>query len=89
MSVKIVTYDLRKQWQDYRDFINAIKAYDSVKMTDSFWYVNTEDDCENIYRNLEIYMEKDDRLLIQDLKGEVIVGNNLLSSEEKLQSLFK
>jgi hypothetical protein len=88
MSVKIVAYDLKKQWHDYKDFINAIKTYKNAKMTDSFWFISTEEDCEGIFRNLEIFLEKDDRLLVQDIKGEVIVGNNLLSTKEELEALF-
>ncbi len=89
MSVKIVSCDLKGPRQYYRSLISAIEAYENVKMTDSFWFLNTEEDCDYIYKNLEIYLEKDDRLLIQDLKGEEIVGSNLLSTEEQLQTLFQ
>lgn len=89
MSVKIVTYELKKPWLYYQDFVRAIKTYEHAKMTEMFWFINTEEDCENIYRNLEIFLNEGDRLLVQDLTGEVIVGNNLLSTTEELQSLFK
>ncbi len=89
MSIKIVSCDLKGPRHYYRSLINAIEMYENVKMTDSFWFVNTEEDCDYIYKNLEIYLNDGDRLLIQDLKGEELVGSNLLSTEEQLQNLFK
>ena len=89
MSVKIVSFDLKKPWQYYKDLIKAIEAYDCAKMTNSFWYINTQENCEDVFRNLEIYVEIDDRLLVQDLNEREMTGQNLLSTEERLQSLFK
>jgi hypothetical protein len=89
MSVKIISCDLKGPRQYYRSFVNAVEAYENVRMTDCFWFLNTEEDCEYIFKNLEIYLDKDDRLLIQDLKGEEIIGSNLLSDEEQLKTLFK
>jgi hypothetical protein len=58
-------------------------------MTESFWFINTEENCETVFRNLEIFLDMNDRLLIQDLDEREMTGKNLLSSEEKLHELFK
>jgi hypothetical protein len=89
MSVKIVTCDLAKPKYYYKDFIHAINTYKNVKITESFWFISTEENCEDVFRNLEIFLDKTDRLLIQDLNENEITGMNLLSTESELQSLFK
>lgn len=89
MSVKIVTYDPSKPKFYYKDLIKAIDRYKSVRITESLWFINTDENCESVFRNLEIFVDINDRLLIQDLNEKEISGMNLLASQEEMESVFK
>lgn len=88
MSVKIVTYDPSKPKHYYKDLIKAINGYKNVRITESLWFINTEENCENVFRNLEIFVDIGDRLLIQDLAEKEISGMNLLATQEDMQDIF-
>ncbi len=88
MSVKIVAYDLTKPKYYYKDLINAIGKYKNARITDSLWFINTEENCQDVFRNLEIYVDLSDRLFIHDISEKEVSCVNLLSTREEFQSLF-
>jgi uncharacterized protein YcgL (UPF0745 family) len=88
MSVKIITYDLRKPGRNYDDLIEAIRLYKNAKLTESFWFINTDDDIKTVYDNLNSYTDKNDRLLILNLEDSQIMGKNLISTEKNIKDLF-
>lgn len=89
MSVKIVTYDPGMPKYYYKDLKKAIDRYKSVRITESLWFINTDETCEDVLRNLEIFVDINDRLLIQDLNEKEISGMNLLATQEEVESVFK
>lgn len=89
MSVKIVTFDPGRPKFYYKDLIKAIERYKSVRITEWLWFINTGETCEDVFRNLEIFVDINDRLLIQDLNEKEISGMNLLATQEEMESVFK
>lgn len=68
MSIKMISYDLRKPDQNYPDLIAAIKAYKVYcKINKSDWLVSTADSCSEIRNNLKKYVDSNDTLFVTEL----------------------
>jgi hypothetical protein len=66
MPAFLITYDIHKgDSEQYRDLIDAIKAYRTwARVTESSWIVVTEDDASAIRDNLSQHMDDEDRLFV-------------------------
>lgn len=68
MSIKFVSYDLKKPGQDYESLIDAIKAYSSYcKINKSDWLINTSDSCKTIRDYLKKFIDTNDILFVAEL----------------------
>ena len=71
MSVKIVTYDLHKDGQNYDDLIIAIKSFRAwAKINQSVWAVQSNLRCAEIRNKLKPYIDSNDRLFVAELSGD-------------------
>lgn len=71
MTMKMISYDLRKPEQDYAGLIEAIKNYKNYcKINKSDWIIKTSDSCSEIRDNLNKYLDKDDTLFVCELSGK-------------------
>ncbi|MCA8349177.1 hypothetical protein [Burkholderia cepacia] len=66
MAVYFIGYDLtRKQFQNYENLIDAIKAYGVYwGNLDSTWLIETGQSSDQIRDNLRRHIHSDDRLLV-------------------------
>lgn len=84
MSSKIIEYDLRQPGRDYDALYKAIKSYDKwAHITESTWFIKTDDTCVQVRDNLVAVMDANDRLFVGELTGtaawrNVICGNDYL-----------
>lgn len=69
MAVLLVTYDLNKQGQNYSKFLEVIKSYDSKRLSESSYAIETSKSPTMIYDELKPYSDTNDRFLIIGLKG--------------------
>lgn len=65
MSVYIVGYDLNKPAQNYKDLIDALKAYGTWwHHLDSTWIIETNQTASAVRDNLAQYLDSNDELLV-------------------------
>ena len=64
MAILLVTYDLNKPGQDYKDFIEAFKKYEWARLSESSYAIETTKSPETIYNELVPHIDKDDRVYI-------------------------
>lgn len=67
MSVKIISYDLRKPEtsEDYKLLIAEIKSLGEwAKPMESYWLVDTTYTPKTIYERLDPYLDNNDKLLV-------------------------
>ena len=64
MANFIVSYDLSKPNRDYDRIINAIDAYNSVRITESCWLINTYNTAVGIRDYLKQFIDSDDKLAV-------------------------
>lgn len=68
MSVFLVSYDLNKQGQDYKNLINAIQTYDGyISCLKSQWLIATTKSCDDVCNHLKSKIDKNDSLFIVKL----------------------
>ena len=85
MSSKVIEYDLCAPGRDYNELYNAIKQYGTwARLTESTWFVKTDDSCEKIRDDLLKAMDSNDRLFVGELTG-VAAWHNLICSNDFLQ----
>ncbi|MCY6372588.1 hypothetical protein [Clostridium ganghwense] len=89
---KIVTYDLCGDKKDYQDLIVAIESYPNTKITESCWFLVTNDSPVEIRDNLSQYLDTDDRIFVGSLDVSAawknIIGNNTFI-KTNIQSMKK
>ena len=82
MTSKIVTYDLAAPNGDYESLHVKLKAYTQwAKITQSCWFIKTDDSCKVVRNNLKSSMNDDDRLFVAALTGEAAWSNVICPSE--------
>lgn len=68
MTIKIISYDLRKPEQDYESLIDAIKSYRAYcKINKSDWLISTADSCRSIRDYLKKFIDSNDTLFVAEL----------------------
>lgn len=76
MSALLVTYDLRKPGQDYKDLHDAIKALGSTwwHYLESTWLVATTLTVQAAADRLYPHLDKNDLLLVLNITGDASQG---------------
>ncbi len=71
MSIKMISYDLRKPDQNYDALIDAIKSYGTYcKINKSDWLVQTSDKCSDIRDYLKKFIDSNDTLFVAELSDK-------------------
>ena len=69
MAALLVTYDLKKPSQDYKELIDAIKKYAWARLSESSYAIDASDETpKQVYTKLSQYIDKDDQLFVVSLK---------------------
>lgn len=85
-NCKIVTYDLRKEGQDYKTLIAGIQSYPNwAKVCESCWIVQTTLTSEQIANTLIKHIDSNDRIFVADLSS-ASAWKNVICKDEWLQS---
>ena len=82
MSSKIIEYDLQQPGSDYNALYNAIKEYSAwAHVTESTWFIKTDETCAQVRDKLMKLMDKNDRLFVGTLSGEAAWHNTLCKNQ--------
>ncbi len=82
MSSKIVEYDLCSPGRNYDDLYATIKSYSAwAHVTESTWFIKTQDSCATVRDNLAKHMDNNDRLFVAELTGAAAWQNVLCDSQ--------
>lgn len=82
MASKVITYDLCSPGRNYDDLYNAIKSYGTwAHITESTWFVKTDDSCAQIRDNLLSHIDSNDRLFVGELTGTAAWHNVICKNE--------
>ncbi len=82
MASMIITYDLRSPGRNYDDLYKAIKSYGGwARITESSWFVKTNDTCKQVYDKLNAQIDNNDRVFVAVLTGTAAWRNVLCDSE--------
>ena len=76
MTSKIFEYDLRAPDKDYDAVYNIIKSYPYwAHITESTWFVKTDENCVQIRDKLIKVADKNDRIFVAELTGSAAWKN--------------
>ena len=64
MSALLITYDLNKPGQDYSGFYKVRDSYPYAKLSESSYAISTTETPTEVYKKLEEYIDKSDRVFI-------------------------
>lgn len=82
MSSKIIEYDLQKPGRDYDALYEAIKSYGTwAHVTESTWFIKTEDSCAQVRDKLKQVVDSNDRLFVATLTGEAAWHNVICDND--------
>ena len=82
MASKVITYDLCSPGRNYDDLYKAIKSYGTwAHITESTWFVKTDDSCAQIRDNLLSHIDSNDRLFVGELTGTAAWHNVICKNE--------
>ena len=82
MTPMIITYDLRSPGRNYDGLYKAIKSYGVwAHITESSWFVKTNDTCSQVYNKLNAQIDNNDRVFVAVLTGTAAWRNVLCDSE--------
>lgn len=88
MSSKIIEYDLTTPGRDYESLYKAIKSYPCwARITESTWFVKTDDTCVQIRDALKEKMDSNDRIFVGKLSGEAAWSNLICKSQYLKENL--
>lgn len=88
MSSKIIEYDLRQPGRDYNVLYEAIKSYGKwARITESTWFIKTDDTCVQVRDNLAAMMDANDRLFVGELTGTAAWRNVICSNDYLRENL--
>lgn len=90
MAILLITYDLKKPGQDYKDFLALIRNYPYARLSESSYAIETNEAPKDVYNILAPHMDNNDQLYVVTLHSpywglgpkEV---NDWLSANLKLQ----
>jgi hypothetical protein len=70
MTSIIIEYDLRSPGRNYDELYKAIKSYRVyAPITESTWFIKTDETCVQVRDKLMAYMDKNDRIFVAALTG--------------------
>jgi len=82
MKSIIIEYDLCAPGRDYTSLYSAIKGYGTyAHITESTWFIKTDDSCPQVRDNLVAYIDTNDRLFVATLVGEAAWRNVICKNE--------
>ena len=82
MSSKIIEYDLKQPGRDYEALYAAIKSYGTwAHVTESTWFIKTNESCVQVRDNLLKQMDSNDRLFVGELSGTAAWKNTICKDE--------
>lgn len=85
MASMIIEYDLRQPGRDYDSLYEIIKGYSQwARITESTWFIKTEETCIQVRDKLKAAMDSNDRLFVGALTG-VAAWSNVLGKSEYLK----
>ncbi len=67
MTVRLVTYDLRKPGQLYNAFYKTLHSYPYAKLSESSYAVETQETPQQVYDKLAPSIDKNDQIYIISL----------------------
>ena len=70
MSSYLISYDLRKPGQDYKDLIATLRSWGAVRVLLSEWLLSTTATAAQIRDALSPLIDSNDGLLVTGLTGE-------------------
>jgi hypothetical protein len=70
MAALLVTYDLKKPGQNYKDFHALIKAYAWARLSESSYAIATTEQPKTVYDRLAPHLDNNDQLFV------MILGQN-------------
>lgn len=74
MKPLIVSYDLYTPGQNYDDLIRKIQQYTNrLHLQRSVWIIETTQSAEQVKNNLKSCLDRNDRLFVGGLSGDVAV----------------
>jgi len=85
MNSMIIEYDLCSPGRNYDELYKAIKAYGTwAHITESAWFIKTNNTCVEVRDNLLAHMDSNDRLFVGMLSG-IAAWNNVICSNDFLR----
>lgn len=88
MTSMIVEYDLCSPGRNYDELYKAIKSYGVwARVTESTWFIKTNDTCVQVRDKLSAHMDANDRLFVAGLTGVAAWRNVLCDSEHLKKNL--
>lgn len=86
MTSMIVTYDLCGKGKNYEALYEKLKGYPRwAHITESSWFICTDEKCTSVRDALRRVMDTDDRLFVASLTGEA-AWQNVLCNNDYLKS---
>lgn len=64
MAVYSVTYDLRKEGQDYASLISHLESYEHCKYQKSCWIIKSNLSAKDLYQKIREFMDANDHILV-------------------------
>ncbi|MCW8088437.1 hypothetical protein [Sabulicella glaciei] len=80
MNTHLISYDLREQGREYQRLYDCLKNWRAVRVLESVWLLQTSRDAEEIWDDLQGYVDRNDALFVARLTGEV-VWHGILNSQ--------
>lgn len=82
MTSMIIEYDLCSPGRNYDELYKEIKSYGVwAHITESTWFIKTNDSCVQVRDKLSAHMDTNDRLFVAGLTGVAAWRNVLCDSE--------
>lgn len=67
IKIYIVTYDLNKPGQDYKELYKAIESYKSIRAMDSTWFIKSSKTAQQISDDLLKHIDENDYLFVGEI----------------------
>lgn len=68
MAVLLVTYDLDKPGQNYKDILEAIKSYPWARLSESSYAIRTNQSPQDMFGRLKAFLDGNDSLYVVTMK---------------------
>jgi len=89
MALYWIGYDLDKPGQNYPDLIKRLEELRAVRVLKSDWLLgHNSTNPEQLRNDLSRFLDKNDRIIVSELKNNA-AWRNLLASDQIVLDLFK